>query len=64
MYNYGNDYEIEKIHFYNFGGVFSKNRTRLALSYVRQSGGLIYIEGVCRKVSSSTSLTINFSIYF
>lgn len=64
MYNYGNDHEIEKIHFYNFGGSFSKNRTRLTLSYGRQRGGLICIGGVCRNVSPSTGLTINFSTSF
>ena len=64
MYNYGNDREIEKIHYYNFGGSFSKNRSRLALSYGRQRGGLICIGGVCRNVSPSTGLTINFSTSF
>lgn len=64
MYNYGNNREIEKIHYYNFGGSYSKNRTRLALSYGRQRGGLICIGGVCRNVSPSTGLTLNFSTSF
>lgn len=64
MYNYGNDQDIERIHYYNFGTSFSKNRTRLALGYGRQRGGLVCIGGVCRFVSPSTGLTVNLSTSF
>ncbi|NOQ92986.1 MAG: hypothetical protein GQ552_09770, partial [Flavobacteriaceae bacterium] len=64
MYNYGNDREIEKIHYYSFGTSYSKNRTRLALSYGRQRGGLVCIGGVCRFVEASTGLTVNLSTSF
>ena len=64
MYNYGNDRAIEKIHYYNFGGSFSKNNTRFAMSYGRQRGGLVCIGGVCRLVTPSTGLTVNLSTSF
>lgn len=64
LYNYGNDQSIERIHYYNFGGSYSKNRTRLALSYGRQRGGLVCIGGICRFVEPSTGLTLNLSTSF
>jgi uncharacterized protein DUF6029 len=64
LYNYGNDQEIERIHYYNFGGSYSKNRTRLALSYGRQRGGLVCIGGICRFVEPSTGLTLNLTTSF
>lgn len=64
MYNYGNNRDIEKIHYYNFGTSYSKNRTRVALGYGRQRGGLVCIGGVCRFVEASTGLTVNLSTSF
>ncbi len=64
LYNYGNDRKFEKIHYYNFGGSFSKNRTRVALGYGRQRGGLVCIGGVCRLVAPSTGVTLNLSTSF
>lgn len=46
-YNYGNS---EKIHYYNFGGSFTKGSTRIAISYGRRRGGLNCVGGVCRYV--------------
>ena len=54
MYNYENP--LQKIHYYNFGGSFTKNRTRLALNYGRQRGGLLCVGGVCRIVPESTGI--------
>jgi len=61
MYNYGN--ELKKIHYYNFGGSYTKNNTRIALNYGRQRGGLLCVGGVCRVVPESTgfSLALNTS---
>src|SRR5690606_25445279 len=41
MYNYGNDIESQRLHYYNFGGAYSKGATRIAASYGRQRGGMI-----------------------
>ena len=64
MYNYGNDNEFDKIHFYNLGGHYNHGSTRFALSYGRQRGGLICIGGVCRYVPNSTGISINLSTSF
>lgn len=53
-WNYGGEKEL---HYYNFGGSYSKGRTRFMLNYGRQRGGLICVGGVCREVPPSTGLT-------
>ena len=60
-YNYGGD---GKIHYYSFGGSYSKNNLRFGLNYGRQRGGLICIGGVCRYVPENTGLTANLNITF
>lgn len=62
QYNYGNTYT--KNHYYILGGSFSKNRTRLALSYGRQRGGILCVGGVCREVPPATGLTMNLTTSF
>ena len=63
LYNYGNDVDYLQNHYYNFGGAFRKNSTRIALNYGRQRGGLVCVGGVCRFVpeSSGVSLSLNTS---
>ncbi|MCF6213756.1 MAG: DUF6029 family protein [Flavobacteriaceae bacterium] len=64
LYNYGNTNDAEKIHYYNFGGSYSKNKSRLALNYGRQRGGLLCVGGVCRFVPRTTGYSLNFSTTF
>lgn len=61
LYNYGNDELFLRNHYYNIGGSFRKNSTRIALNYGRQRGGLVCVGGVCRFVpeSSGVSLSLN-----
>lgn len=61
-YNYGID--INKIHYYTFGGSYTKKSTRFSLNYGRQRGGLICIGGVCRVVPESTGFGLNLSTSF
>ncbi|WP_274475308.1 DUF6029 family protein [Mangrovimonas aestuarii] len=63
-YNYGNDNEDNRIHYYNVGGRFTKGATRIALNYGRQRGGLVCVGGVCRFVPETTGLTLNVSTAF
>ena len=64
MYNYGNDTEDLRLHYYNAGLSFVQNATRVALSYGRQRGGLMCAGGVCRMVSESAGLTLNITTSF
>lgn len=59
IYNYGNDDKDRQIHYYNFGGSYTKGATRVALNYGRQRGGLVCVGGVCRFVPENTGLTLN-----
>lgn len=60
-WNYGGEKEL---HYYNVGGSYSKGRTRFALNYGRQRGGLICVGGVCREVPKSTGFTANLVVTF
>lgn len=63
LYNYGNDIDAERIHYYNAGATYRKGKTRFSLNYGRQRGGLICIGGVCRFVPKSNGLTFGMNLY-
>lgn len=58
------NYDETDIHYYSVGGSFTKGRTRVALNYGRQRGGLICVGGVCRFVPENTGVTLNLSTNF
>lgn len=59
------NYEGEgEIHYYSFGGSYTKGPARFALNYGRQRGGLICVGGVCRFVPENTGLTANIVVTF
>tara|TARA_R110002072_G_scaffold110599_3_gene238431 strand:- start:450 stop:2102 length:1653 start_codon:yes stop_codon:yes gene_type:complete len=60
-WNYGGE---DEIHYYNVGGSYTKGRTRLALNYGRQRGGLICVGGVCRLVPENTGFSMNLAVSF
>ncbi|HZW78511.1 MAG TPA: DUF6029 family protein [Flavobacteriaceae bacterium] len=60
-WNYGGEKEL---HYYNFGGSYSKGHVRIGLNYGRQRGGLICVGGVCREVPKSTGFTGNMVVTF
>jgi hypothetical protein len=59
-WNYGDT----DIHYYSAGGSYSKGRTRFAMNYGRQRGGLICVGGVCRYVPENTGLNLNLNLVF
>lgn len=64
LYNYGNTDSSKKINYYTLGTSYSKNATRIQLSYGRQRGGLVCIGGVCRFVPESSGLNVNINYAF
>ncbi|WP_372473983.1 DUF6029 family protein [Capnocytophaga sp. ARDL2] len=64
IYNYGTKKEAEKMHYYSFGGAFTKGATRIAATYGRQRGGMICVGGVCRMVPESAGFTLNITTNF
>ncbi|WP_157503077.1 DUF6029 family protein [Mangrovimonas xylaniphaga] len=64
IWNYGNPDEDRQIHYYNFGGSFTKGSTRIGASYGRQRGGLVCVGGICRYVPQNTGFTLNIATAF
>jgi len=64
IYNYGTDIPNEKLHYYSFGGAFTKGATRIAASYGRQRGGMMCVGGVCRYVPEAAGFTLNITTNF
>ncbi|POR30592.1 hypothetical protein BWK58_00980 [Flavobacterium columnare] len=64
LYNYGNEDDEKRHHYYNFGGVFRRKSTRIQLVYGRQRGGLVCVGGVCRMVPESSGLSLNLNTSF
>ncbi|WP_124981758.1 DUF6029 family protein [Nonlabens xiamenensis] len=58
------NYDETDIHYYSVGGSYTKGRTRVAVNYGRQRGGLICVGGVCRFVPENTGFTLNLSTNF
>jgi len=58
-YNYGNDDEDKRYHYYMVGGSYAKESTRISLNYGRQRGGLICVGGVCRYVPENNGFTLS-----
>ena len=58
------NYDITDIHYYSAGGSYTKGRSRIAVNYGRQRGGLICVGGVCRFVPENTGFTLNLSTNF
>jgi hypothetical protein len=64
LYNYGNDTDYLRNHYYSFGGSYRVKATRVALNYGRQRGGLVCVGGVCRYVPESSGLSMTISTSF
>ncbi|WOI21943.1 DUF6029 family protein [Nonlabens ulvanivorans] len=58
------NYDETDIHYYSVGGSYTRGRTRVAMNYGRQRGGLVCVGGVCRFVPENTGLTLNISTNF
>lgn len=64
LYNYQNPVKEKKIHYYNFGGSYSKGINRYTVNYGRQRGGLVCTGGICRYVPESTGLSFSITTSF
>jgi len=64
QYNYSNDENDKKIHFYNVGLAYNKNSSRIQLSYGKQREGILCVGGVCRQVPAANGLSITITSSF
>jgi hypothetical protein len=64
QYNYGHPDADKRNHYYTVAMGYLKESTRVALTYGRQSEGVVCVGGVCRQVPASSGLTITVSTNF
>lgn len=64
QYNYGNPNKSNRDHYYTFSTGYTHESTRIALSFGRQSEGVVCVGGVCRQVPASSGLTLTLTSSF
>lgn len=64
QYNYGNEMEDERIHYYNVSAGYINKGNRFSISYGRQKEGLFCVGGVCRVVPASNGLYLSITSSF
>jgi hypothetical protein len=64
QYNYSNDDDNKRIHYYNFGLAYNKNSSRIQLSYGKQREGILCVGGVCRQVPAANGFSITITSSF
>ncbi|MCK9452927.1 MAG: DUF6029 family protein [Bacteroidales bacterium] len=64
QYNYGNPDKDMQQHYYTVSVGYVKEASRIALTYGRQSEGVVCVGGVCRQVPASSGLSITLSTSF
>ncbi len=63
-YNNGNHNPDLRLHYYSVSAGFIKKATRIAITYGRQSEGIVCVGGVCRQVPAASGLALNLSTSF
>ena len=63
-YNYGNNINDHRLHYYSFSFGYSRNTNRITLGYSRQRAGILCVGGVCRNVPASNGLTLSITSSF
>ncbi len=63
-YNYGNEFDEKKLHYYTLSAAFVHSGTRVQFGYGRQRAGILCVGGVCRLVPSSNGFNLSISTSF
>ena len=64
QYNYGNEHEDKRIHYYNISTGYNDAGTRVSISYGRQRAGIFCVGGVCRLVPASNGVYMSITHSF
>jgi len=64
QYNYGNESQNMRIHYYNTAFGYKKNATRLQLGYGKQRAGVVCVGGVCRSVPAANGFSFSINSSF
>lgn len=63
-YNYGNPENERQIHYLSGNLTYTKNTTRISVSYGKRRAGILCVGGVCRLVPATNGLTLSISSSF
>ena len=63
-YNYGNDEEKKRLHYFTGAVAYVKKANRFSLSYGRQREGIFCVGGICRTVPASNGILFSVSSSF
>ncbi len=63
-YNYGNEFDDLKIHYYSASFTYVVGSNRIQLSYGKQNQGVICVGGICRRVPASNGFYLSISSSF
>lgn len=63
-YNYGNPADDKKLHYYTTGFGYTKNSSRIAITYGKQREGIVCVGGVCRNVPASYGFLVTITSNF
>ena len=64
QYNYGNEIETDRIHYYFTSAGYVKGANRIQLGYGKQRAGIFCVGGVCRTVPAASGLTLSITSSF
>jgi len=64
QYNYGNNIDSQKIHYYFASAGYIKGANRIQLGYGKQRAGIFCVGGVCRTVPAASGLTLSITSSF
>ena len=64
QWNYGNPDEIMRVHYFSLSTGYTWSSTRVAVTYGKQSSGILCVGGVCREVPATNGFSISLSSSF
>lgn len=63
-YNYGNPDDLLKVHYFSLSSGYTWKTTRIAMTYGKQSSGILCVGGVCREVPATNGFSVSISSSF
>ncbi len=64
QYNYGNEIESNRVHYYNAAVVYNYKANRFQIGYGKVREGVVCTGGVCRRVPASNGITVSITSSF
>ena len=64
MYNWGNYYKEERLHYMNLAFGYNKGANRFEIGYGKKRAGIFCVGGICKEVPASNGFNLNISSSF